>query len=95
MAKGQKTGGRVAGTPNKLPRDLRQAIIQAAKDADPSPGEKCIEGYLSWAATKAPGPYLALIGKMIPLLLEASVKNHQLCKEQRDAVAAAFLRADT
>lgn len=43
MAKGQKTGGRTKGTPNKVTQDVREAILEVAANMG---GAK---GMLTWA----------------------------------------------
>ena len=60
MANGRKTGGRVAGTPNKLSADLRAMILGALSEAG---GEQ----YLARQANENPGPFLTLLGKILPL----------------------------
>lgn len=59
-----KTGGRKAGTPNKIPSLLKDAIIEAATLAGDKDG---LVGYLQTQATANPGPFLALLGKVLPL----------------------------
>lgn len=62
--------GRPKGVPNKTTQLLKDAILLAAKAADPSsddPAHKSLEGYLSWAARETPGPFLGLLGKVLPL----------------------------
>lgn len=61
MAKGKKTGGRVAGTPNKLTRTVREAfeqafeIIQGDQDAN----------LVTWARQN-PTDFYRLAAKLIP-----------------------------
>lgn len=90
MARGKKTGGRRAGTPNRISRDLKEAILAGAEAA----GDGDMVSYLTWAAKEHPGPFLALLGKIVPLQVSASVAMPIASKEQRDAAMAAFLRAD-
>lgn len=59
MAKGRKTGGRKAGTPNKVTRELREMIENALHA---SGGEK----YLQKAAKEEPAAFLSLLGKCLP-----------------------------
>jgi hypothetical protein len=62
--------GRAKGVPNKTTALLKDAILLAARAADPSksdPAQKSLEGYLAWAAVETPGPFLGLIGKILPL----------------------------
>lgn len=58
--KGQKTGGRRKGTPNKLTGELKDLILQALSEAGG------VE-YLKARALDTPGPFLALVGKVLPL----------------------------
>jgi len=55
-----KTGGRVAGVPNKFNRDIKEMIIGALHE---------VGGvhYLARQAEANPGPFLALVGKVLPL----------------------------
>lgn len=64
MARGIKTGGRKKGTPNKVSGQLKDAILEAAQKAG---GKDGIIGYLSVQATANPGPFMALLGKVLPL----------------------------
>ena len=60
MAKGIKTGGRVAGTPNKTPTAIKDMIIKALDDCGG------VE-YLKKQAVDNPNAFLTLVGKVIPL----------------------------
>jgi len=54
-----KLGGRQKGTPNKINKDLREAIIEsfyAVGGVD----------YLVIQAKENPGPYMSLLGKSLP-----------------------------
>ena len=62
MANGRKTGGRAAGTPNKFSADLRAMILGALSDAGG-------RDYLTRCAAENPGPFLALLGKILPTQL--------------------------
>ena len=64
MAKGKKTGGRKAGTPNKLTGALKDMILQALD------GAGGVE-YLQKQATENPNAFLALVGKVLPLQVGA------------------------
>jgi hypothetical protein len=56
--------GRKKGTPNKTTALLKDAILKAATNAG---GEQGIVGYLQTQATANPGPFLALLGKVLPM----------------------------
>ena len=60
MAKGKKTGGRKAKTPNKVTAALKDMILQALANVGG-------ETYLAEQATKNPNAFLALIGRVLPL----------------------------
>lgn len=60
MAKGRKTGGRVAGTPNKFTRELKDMILGALEDVGG-------QDYLVAQAGQNPTAFLTLVGKVLPL----------------------------
>lgn len=55
--------GRVKGIPNKTTRLLKDAILEAATLAG---GKEGLVGYLRQQAKKNPGPFLSLLGKVLP-----------------------------
>lgn len=59
-----KTGGRKKGTPNKTTALLKDAILLAAQNAG---GPEGIAGYLEGQAKQNPGPFMALLGKVLPM----------------------------
>ncbi len=71
--KGQpKTGGRKKGTPNKTTALLKDAILKAAEAAgddiaDKKEKQKGLIHYLRVQAKDNPGPFMALLGKVLPL----------------------------
>ena len=66
MALGHKTGGRQKGTPNKMTALLKDSILQAAEQAGDKEG---LTGYLERQARDNPGPFMTLLGKVLPLQL--------------------------
>ena len=58
--KGKKTGGRQAGTPNKVTGELKEMILSALD------GAGGVE-YLKARAVDTPGPFLGLVGKILPM----------------------------
>lgn len=64
MAAGRKTGGRQKGTPNKTTALLKDAILKAAEQAG---GDDGMVGYLTLQAVQNPGPFMALLGKVLPM----------------------------
>jgi hypothetical protein len=57
-----KTGGRVAGTPNKVNSDIKEMVLGALQDVG---GRQ----YLAARAIDSPGPFLTLVGKILPTQL--------------------------
>ena len=64
MAKGRKTGGRKAGTPNKVSGELKAMILQALDNAGGV-------DYLQKQAMESPTAFLSLVGKVLPLSVGA------------------------
>ena len=56
--------GRPKGTPNKTTSLLKDAVLQAATAAG---GRDGLVGYLTQQAAQNPAPFLALLGKVLPL----------------------------
>lgn len=59
MAKGVKTGGRKAGTPNKVTADIKEAILAAFDKVGR-------EEYLAAIAMSKPEAFCTLLGKVLP-----------------------------
>ena len=59
----KKTGGRKAGTPNKINATLKEAILLAAEQVDPNG----LVGYLRSQAVANPTAFLTLLGKVLPM----------------------------
>lgn len=55
--------GRAKGTPNKTTALLKDAILKAATDA----GGGDLSAYLQAQALANPGPFMALLGKVLPM----------------------------
>lgn len=95
MAPGMKTGGRQKGTPNKHTALLKDAILKAAEQAGDKLGKEGLVSYLEHQATENPGPFLGLLGKVLPMQIAGDLAVTITTKEQRDAAVAAATRADS
>ena len=70
-----KGSGRKAGTPNKSSKLLKDAILEAAEAAGDKEG---MVGYLKDQAQANPGPFMALLGKVIPLQVEGTGEDGEI-----------------
>lgn len=59
--------GRAKGTPNKTTALLKDAILKAAENAGNKLGSDGLVSYLETQATENPGPFMALLGKVLPM----------------------------
>lgn len=64
--------GRAKGTPNKTTKLLKDAILKAA---DKAGGKRGLVGYLESQAKLNPGPFMSLLGKVLPLQLTGDPEN--------------------
>lgn len=69
---GNRGKGRKAGVPNKMTAILKDAILQAAETAG---GQGGMVGYLTLQAQENPGPFLSLLGKVLPMQVEGTGKG--------------------
>lgn len=60
----KKTGGRKAGTPNKMTRNLREAWLAGGEAAGNEVGRDGLVSYFKWVALTHPPSYLSLVGRM-------------------------------
>lgn len=65
IGEGKAGPGRPKGAPNKTTALLKDAILKAATDA----GNGDMAVYLQKQAVDNPGPFLALLGKVLPMQL--------------------------
>ena len=56
--------GRIKGVPNKTTALLKDAILRAAENAG---GPEGMVGYLQTQAIVNPGPFMSLLGKVLPM----------------------------
>lgn len=68
--RGNAGKGRPKGSPNKTTALLKDAILQAAENAG---GKEGLIGYLEVQAIENPGPFMALLGKVLPTQVDANV----------------------
>lgn len=61
---GNRGKGRKKGVPNKTTALLKDAILTAAENAG---GDEGLVGYLQTQASENPGPFMALLGKVLPM----------------------------
>lgn len=93
MAQRIKTGGRQKGTPNKTTALLKDAILLAAERAGAKDG---IVGYLETQAKANPGPFMSLLGKVLPTQISGDPDNPlelnvNLTTQDRARALAAFV----
>lgn len=87
--------GRPKNSLNKITKVLKDAILLAAEQVgSDGKGKDGLVGYLRTQATEHSGPYLALLGKVLPLEVRGRMETPTVSKEQRDAAVAAALRAE-
>lgn len=67
---GNRGKGRPKGAKNKTTALLKDAILQAAEEAG---GNEGLVGYLKSQAAANPGPFMALLGKVLPTQLEGNL----------------------
>lgn len=63
-----KLGGRKKGTPNKIPSCLRTMILEALERRGGA-------NYLYEQAAANPGPFMTLVGKVLPKEIHAAVEG--------------------
>jgi hypothetical protein len=72
IGQGKPGPGRPKGMPNKTTALLKDAILKAAQEAG---GEAGMVGYLTEQAQKNPGPFLSLLGKVLPMQIAGDNEN--------------------
>lgn len=65
---GKKFGGRKKGTPNKINADLKAMILGALDGVGGT-------DYLMRQASENPGPFMALVGKVLPMTVQGDPQN--------------------
>ena len=69
---GNRGNGRVKGVPNKTTALLKDAILKAATNAG---GPEGLVGYLQTQAVANPGPFMSLLGKVLPMQVVGDPDN--------------------
>jgi hypothetical protein len=73
---GERRGGRQRGTPNKVTRALKEAILLALDEAG---GDGGAVAYLRSRAKLSPGAFMGLLGKVLPLTIKGQIQEHLTC----------------
>lgn len=71
IGEGKPGPGRPKGVPNKTTQLLKDAILKAATDA----GDGDMAAYLVKQARDNPGPFLSLLGKVLPMQVTGDPDN--------------------
>lgn len=74
IGEGKPGPGRPKGTPNKTTALLKDAILIAAQKAG-GDGEDGLINYLQKQAVDNPGPFLSLLGKVLPMTVAGDKEN--------------------
>jgi hypothetical protein len=73
-----KRGGRSKGVPNKMTRDLKEAIFNAmARVGLNGRGKDGVEGFMTRAALKDLNAFLGLVRAFVPKQVEASIRHEK------------------
>lgn len=72
---GNRGKGRKKGVPNKTTALLKDAILKAAEAAGNKVGKDGIVSYLTQQAEENPGPFLSLLGKVLPMTVASDPAN--------------------
>jgi hypothetical protein len=70
--------GKPKGAKHKSTSLLKDAIVKAAENAGNKIGDEGIVSYLEEQATKNPGPFMALLGKVLPMQVEGTGKDGEM-----------------
>lgn len=67
--------GRTKGVPNKTTAILKDAILRAAEKAGNKIGSEGMVSYLEAQAVENPGPFMSLLGKVLPMQVAMDPDN--------------------
>lgn len=75
--------GRKKGTPNKVPALLREAVVMAARlEGSNRKGKGELVGFLRMASRTHKGNFLTLLGRVLPLQVNASIQGELTITEK-------------
>jgi hypothetical protein len=77
------SAGRPKGVPNKTTQLLKDAILKAAEQAGNKVGNDGLVSYLEVQAIENPGPFMALLGKVLPMQVTGEGGGHILVQWQK------------
>jgi hypothetical protein len=75
IGKGKPGPGRPKGKPNRTTTLLKDAILLAASQAGGG-GDSGLANYLTTQARENPGPFMSLLGKVLPMQIDAQGGIH-------------------
>ena len=84
--KGNKLSGSRRGTPTKVTQAVEDAVQTAFDEVGGA-------DYLVQVAREDHKTFCALLGRVIPTQVNATIATAKLTKEQRDAAVAAYLKS--
>lgn len=67
IGEGKRGPGRPKGSVNKTTALLKDAILKAGEAAGNKVGEEGLVSYLTHQAKENPGPFMSLLGKVLPM----------------------------
>jgi hypothetical protein len=73
--------GRPKGSPNKTTALLKDAILRAAEKAGSKVGDDGLVSYLEQQAVDNPGPFMSLLGKVLPMQMIGAGKDGEHLSE--------------
>ena len=95
IGEGKPGPGRPKGLPNKTTALLKDAILMAAQKAGANEnGEDGLVYYLQTQATNNPGPFMSLLGKVLPMTVAGDTNNPLELVTRIELVAARVNSAD-